>query len=247
MHLADGSPLLLRRQCGQVATSDVARLLVCKPARRGWPMEPIDAATRPHDLLCGDIGYVGGSRLAIRQMHVRRASHEPLGCKHRRRKRQSPLGERDRCSWCNWVARREGARHPVRSSSSDVHAYPADSCEPGEGEVSMSQADPAPRRPSRRRLQWRTRRARGRPAAHGPGRTRKRAAAGGSPVRTIPMSPMRSQTVRRVGDECDRPQRRGFLAAGVGRIDVAAPRLKEQRDCRRHRDRLGACSFRTFS
>jgi hypothetical protein len=34
----------------------------------------------------------------------RTASHAPLGCKHRRRKRQSPLGERDWCSWCNAAA-----------------------------------------------------------------------------------------------------------------------------------------------
>jgi hypothetical protein len=40
---------------------------------------------------------------------------------------------------------------------------------------------------------------------------------------------MRSQVVRRVGDECDRPQRGAFLraAAVVSRIDVAAPRLKQ--------------------
>jgi hypothetical protein len=40
-------------------------------------------------------------------------------------------------------------------------------------------------------------------------------------------SPMRSQAVRRAGDECNRPQRSAFLRvpAVVGTIDVAAPRL----------------------
>jgi hypothetical protein len=49
------------------------------------------------------------------------------------------------------------------------------------------------------------------------------------PVMTIAASPMRSQVVRRVGD--DRPQKRAFLraAAVVSRIDVAAPRLKRSR------------------
>jgi hypothetical protein len=32
-----------------------------------------------------------------------------------------------------------------------------------------------------------------------------------------------------LGTKCDRPQRRGFLAAVVGRIDVAAPRLQRSR------------------
>ncbi len=48
--------------------------------------------------------------------------------------------------------------------------------------------------------------------------------------RATAWSPMRSQAVRRVADESDRPQGRGLprAAAVVGRNDVAAPRLEEQ-------------------
>jgi hypothetical protein len=51
-------------------------------------------------------------------------------------------------------------------------------------------------------------------------------------LRTCALSPTRSQAVPRGGgDGCDRPQRRGFLTAVVGRTGVAAPRL--MRSCRR--------------
>jgi hypothetical protein len=45
------------------------------------------------------------------------ASHEPLGRKHRRRKRQSPLGERNSCSWCRAAVR---STRPHLSSSGNA-------------------------------------------------------------------------------------------------------------------------------